>query len=147
MNKPAKLFAILQRAKWSAWRDKSASLLRWMFTISENSLWPFVCMIHYIRQVNGVNWRDIMWCFIFLPSVVPSVSTQNLLAKLTQLEIRTRDLSVACIDHGAWSQHDYHYSDYTTVTIRDNGVYKSLNTRPTTSEQKQNNDFYYKGSQ
>jgi len=28
-------------------------------------------LIYYIRQVNGVNWRDIMWCFF--PSVRPSI--------------------------------------------------------------------------
>jgi len=42
-----------------------------------------------------------------VPSVRPAVRTQNLLAKLTRLEVRTRDLCVS-------SQRDDHYTTVTT---------------------------------
>ena len=44
--------------------------------IYQNNLLSTVMLLHfYIRQVNGVHWRDILWCLI--PSVRRSVTTMN----------------------------------------------------------------------
>ena len=74
-------------------------------------------------SAKWTEWTGEISCFTLfsvVPSVHPSVRTQNLWAKLTQLEVWTRDLCVA---------RQANVMTTTLRWIRDNGVYKSLNAQ------------------
>ena len=50
--------------------------LLWFFFMCFWFKWlPSIVSDFYICQVNGVNWRDIMWCFF--PSILPSVCAHS----------------------------------------------------------------------
>jgi len=87
----------------------------------------------YIRQVNGVNWRDIKWCLRFLPSVRPSVCEHRVQSgKRGRWDSNPRPLAweASMITTTPWKY---------AIQCR----FKVLNACPATSVWKQNNDFYY----
>jgi len=89
------------------------------------------CLVNYICQVNGVNWQ--IYCFTCF-SVHPSICVHP--ESMSKTDSRFEPGTFAC---------QANVISTTLRWLRNNGVYKSLNTCPTTSEQKQNNDFYFKG--
>jgi len=104
---------------------------------------------NYIRQVNGVNWRDIMWCFF--PSVLPPVCAHTeAMGKEVTFVPRTFACEAIAItttlrpDRGSNPWPPSLQSDALPLCHHAsvcNGIYTSLNARATMSQQ--NNDFYF----